>query len=158
MAKKKKTLTNQELERAKDYAKLLYTAQDITNQKELSDRVGVSVTTINKWINADNEYWKQLRESQLTTKDSELRRLKMQLTELNDKIFAKPKGERFSDSKEADILSKLTASIRQLETDLSISEAIETLLRFGNYLKPLDYQMAKEIAFLGDGFIKSLMK
>jgi uncharacterized protein YjcR len=61
------------IQRKKDYAKLLYTVQGVTVQKELAQRSGVSEQTISKWIRA--EKWEQIRASIIITKEEELKRL-----------------------------------------------------------------------------------
>lgn len=144
------------IQRKKDYAKLLYTVEGVTVQKELAQRAGISEQTISKWIN--KEKWEQIRASVIITKESELKRLYFQITELNDAIEGRDKGQRFASSKEADVLVKLTAAVRQLETDTSIADSIEVLKNFINQVRQDDYEMAKKITVLADGFIKSLVK
>ena len=141
----KKQLTKQELERAKEFAKILYVHQGITNQKEISKRTGISVTTINKWINADDGLWKRLRESFLVTKEMELRRFYIQVSELNDHIMNKEPGKRFANSKEGDALS-------------SLSEAMSVHKKFIQFIQDQDFDMAKLIAEWADQHIKSLVK
>lgn len=143
----------------KDYAKLLYTIEGVTVQKELAERVGVSPQTINKWVNEDDKLWDRLRQSIIITKESELRRLYMQIQELNDAIEERPKGQRYSNSKEADVLVKLTAAVRQLETDTSIADVMEVLKKFLSFTRSLkDADYLKELTSLADNFIKSLIK
>lgn len=143
----------------KDYAKLLYTIEGVTVQKELAERVGVSPQTINKWVNEDDKLWDRLRQSIIITKESELRRLYMQIQELNDAIEDRPKGQRYSNSKEADVLVKLTAAVRQLETDTSIADVMEVLKKFLSFTRSLkDAEYLKELTALADNFIKSLIK
>ena len=144
------------IERKKNYAKLLYTVEGVTVGKELAERVGVSTVTISKWINSED--WEHLRASVIITKESELRRLYMQITELNDTIFTRPKGERFASNKEADTLIKLTAAVKQLETDTSIAEAIEVVKKLINHIRQDDYKKAQEVTVFADAFIKSLLK
>lgn len=144
------------MQRKYDHAKLLYTVEGVTVQKELAERVGVSLQTINKWVNG--EAWESYRASVIITKEAELHRLYAQVTELNDHITDKPKGKRFADSKEADTLTKLTAAIRQLETDTSVADTIEVLKKFINHLREDDYEKAKEVTALADIYIKSILK
>lgn len=144
------------MQRKYDYAKLLYTVEGVTVQKELAERVGVSLQSINKWVK--DEAWESYRASVILTKDSELSRLYAQVTELNDFILQKPKGQRFANSKEADTLGKLAAAIRQLETDTSVTDTIEVLKNFINHIREDDYEKAKEITNLADIFIKSILK
>lgn len=163
MAKKKtgtkaNPTTSSTMQQKKDYAKLLYTIEGVTMQKELAQRVGVSVQTINSWVNAEDKLWDRIRSSMIITKEVELRRMYMQITELNDNIMKRPVGQRFSDSKEADILIKLTSAVRQLETDTSISEVIEVMKNYIGFVRTIDLATAKEITALADQYIKSLIK
>lgn len=144
------------MQRKQDYAKLLFTVQGVTVGKELAQRVGVSEVTISKWRNAEG--WEQLRASVIITKEAELRRLYMQLTELNDYIFSRDKGSRFASSKESDTLVKLSAAIKQLETDTSVAETMEVLKNFIIHVREDDFTKAQEITQLADVFIKSLIK
>jgi transposase-like protein len=141
-----------------DYAKLLYISQGVTIQKELASRTGVSPQTINKWVNEDNRQWDRLRESLIVTKEQEMRRLYMQITELNDFIFKKPEGQRFANSKESDVLSKLTKSIRELETETSLSEIMEVMKSFLGYVRTIpdvDIADVHKIIQWADQFVKS---
>lgn len=144
------------MQRKYDHAKLLYTVEGVTVQKELAERVGVSPQTINKWV--QNEAWESYRASVIITKEAELSRLYMQVTELNDFIMQKPQGQRFANSKEADAMVKLTGAIRQLETDTSVADTIEVLKNFINNIRQDNYEKAKEVTNLADIFIKSILK
>lgn len=144
------------MQRKYDHAKLLYTVEGVTVQKELAERVGTTPQTINKWIK--DEAWENLRASVIITKDAELHRFYMQITELNDSIMNRPKGQRFANSKEADALVKLTGAVRQLETDTSVADTIEVLKNFINHIRQDDYEKAKEVTNLADIFIKSIIK
>ena len=144
------------IQRKKEYAKLLFTTQGVTVQKELAERVGVSAVTMNKWVH--EEGWESLRASVILTKENELHRFYMQVTELNDFILLKEAGQRFANSKEADTLVKLSGAIRQLETDTSVADTIEVLKNFIHHIREDDYAKAKEVTRLGDVFIKSIIK
>lgn len=144
------------IQRKKDYAKLLYTVEGVTVQKELAERVGVSAVTMNKWVK--EEGWESLRASVIITKENELHRLYCQITELNDFIMAKEKGQRFANSKEADTLIKLTGAVRQLETETSLADTIEVMKDFINHIREDNFEKAKEVTALADVFIKSKMK
>jgi len=149
-------MAKQTIQQKKDYAKLLYTVEGVTVQKELAERVGVSKQSINRWVNEEN--WESLRASVIITKEQELKRLYMQLVELNDAIMEREKGFRFANSKEADVLVKLTAAVKQLETDTSVADTIEVLKNFINHVRQEDYVKAKEITALADIFIKTIVK
>lgn len=80
-----------------------------------------------------------------------------QVAEINGKIAEKPEGERFANSTEADILGKLSAAIRKMETDIGIADVISVQTKFIEFLRPIDLEKAKEITQLSDAFIKSLL-
>lgn len=142
--------------RKKNHAKLLYTVEGVTVQKELAERVGVSTVTMNKWFKEEN--WDTLRASVIITKEEELKRMYQQVVELNDFIMMKEEGTRFANSKEADVMVKITSAIRQLETDTSVADTIEAIKNFINHIRQDDYEKAKEVTALADIFIKSLIR
>lgn len=136
----------------KDWAKVLYLRENL-NQKELAARVGVTEKTISSWIKADN--WEQFKSSLIVTKDEELRRIYMQINELNTAIFKRPEGERFAKNGEADTLVKLAATARNLETDTSISEVIEVAKQVLAFIRKDDLAKAQELSNIFDAFIKT---
>lgn len=148
-------LTKMKISEKKDWAKLLYTREGLT-QKEIAGRVGVSAVTVCNWVKKDN--WDLLKQSLLVTKDQQLRRLYMQLDELNTKIMGRPAGDRFPDSKEADTINKLTGSIRTMETEASIADIVEVSKRVLSWLQPINPAKAMEVAGLFDEFIKESLK
>ena len=141
----------------KEHAKLLY-IDGCTVGKELAKRVGVSAQTISKWINENDKQWERLRQSTLITKEVEIRRLYEQLTELNDHIAAKEKGKRFADSKEGDVLSKLSKSIKELETETSLAEIMEVMKNFLVFARTIETESIQKIISLADQFVKSNIK
>lgn len=145
------------IEQKKDYAKLLFTVEGVTVQKELAERVGVSPQTINKWVNSGE--WESLRSSLLLTKEAELRRLYRRFTFLNDLIEKREIEEKKPVSNsEADSLVKISAAIKNLETDVSASESMEVLKNFINSVRSHNLDLAKQITKEADYFIKSLLK
>jgi transcriptional regulator with XRE-family HTH domain len=141
----------------KEHAKLLYTVEGVTVGKELAERVGVSAQTISKWINSED--WEALRSSVLLTKEAELRRLYRRFTFLNDLIEKREIEEQKPVSNsEADSLVKISAAIKNLETDVSASESMEVLKNFINSVRPHNLELAKQMTKYADIFIKSLLK
>jgi len=141
----------------KDWAKLLFLHENLT-QKEIALKVGVTEKTMSAWVNNKDENWERHRASIIVTKEEELRRLYMQISELNSHIFEREEGKRFAVKGEADTLCKLTASARNLETETSLSDVIEVCKRIVNYLRPINLDQAKEITNVFDGFIKDCLK
>ena len=138
----------------KDWARTLYLRENLT-QAEIATRVGVSRVTINKW--AQGGKWEEQKAGMTITRDQQIANLYRQVAEINRVIADRPEGERFASSKEADILGKLSASIRKMETDAGIADTISVLTKFVNWLRPVDLEKAKEITRLADAFIKDLL-
>lgn len=141
----------------KEHAKLLFT-QEKLSQKEIAERVNVSEQTITKWVNANNGEWRRLRQNLIVTKKEQLSRIYEQLDEITEEVQKREKGKRYVNSKEADILVKLTAAAKNLETETSLAEIIEVVMRFLNWMRPVDLEKAKEFSGYFDGFIKDQLK
>ena len=139
----------------RQWAQLLYTKERLT-QKEIADKVGVSAVTVNRWV--DRYDWKTIRDSYIMTKENELARVRGQLTALNDMIIARDPGDRFPTSTEADIQVKLSATIKNLTTEVEIDEIIDVSIDFLNWLKPIDFEKAQEVTELMDVFIQFKLK
>lgn len=138
----------------KEWAKTLYLKENLT-QQEIADRVGVARVTVNRWI-ADGK-WEKQKVGLTLTREEQVSNLYRQVAEINRKIAEKPEGERFANSTEADILGKLSAAIRKMETDIGIADVISVQTKFIEFLRPIDLGKAKEITQLSDAFIKSLL-
>lgn len=148
--------TKETIQRKKEFAKLLYSTQGVTSQRELATRVGVSEVTISKWVN--KERWETLRANVIITKEQQLKRFYDQVVELNDAIAKRPEGERYASSSEADTLIKITRAINELETETNLSEAMEVLKKFIIHIRHTDFAKAQEVTDLADEFIKTLIK
>lgn len=143
------------IKQKKEWAKTLYVFERLT-QKDIAKKVGVSEKSMSKWVN--DEKWDTLRVSIILTKEQQLHRIYSQINELNTHIESKAVGTRYANSKEADTLSKLTKSAKDLETETGISEIIETFKLFTNWLKTFNLPKAQEFLPLQDDFIASRIK
>lgn len=143
------------VQQKRDYAKLIYLKEPLLTQGEIAERVGISLNSLNKWINAEN--WAKLKKSLLTTKQEELSRLYDQLSELNTAILKKGEGLRYADSKQADIMSKITSAIRNMETDISIGDTIDVFMKFNEFVRQIEPDKLLEFSQFQDSFIKSMM-
>ena len=142
------------IKQKKEWANLLFIRERQMTQKAIAEKVGVSEKTLSKWVR--DEQWETLRKSLLVTKEEQLRRLYNQIDSLTVQIEQRP--ESWATSKEADTLSKITTSIRNLETETSISEVFEVGKKFITWLQLNDLEKAKEIVDYYDGFIKDQLK
>lgn len=145
-------LTNKQ---KKEWAKLIYLSENLL-QKDIATKVGVTEKTIGGWIKDEN--WEALKSSVIITKEQELRRIYMQINELNNHIFSREEGTRFANSKEADTLNKLAATARSLETDTSVAEIIEVAKNFIQFVRREDNEKAKDITKIFDEFIKTKLR
>jgi transcriptional regulator with XRE-family HTH domain len=137
----------------KEYAKVLFTREDMT-QKEIAQKVGVSEKTMSKWANEDN--WEVLRASLFISKEDQIVRTYRMIDKLMSDIEEKRNG--IPDTKEADVLAKLAATIRSLETEIDIAQIVDVFKEFIGFIKVQDFKKAQEIIVLLDGFIKYKLK
>ena len=134
---------------AQELAKLLYIDQKLT-QKEIAERVNVTEKTVGNWIQKNG--WEKLRQSLLVTKPHNLRLMYGHLTALNEEIQQQGKA---ADSKQLDALSKLTASIKNLEVEMGIGEIFTVGSMFIGFLRKIDIEFAKKVYQYFDAFIQS---
>lgn len=139
----------------KEWAKTLYLKENLT-QKEIAARVGVSQQTITRWVNT--EKWEDLKTSITLTRQEQIGNLYRQVAEINRSIADRKEGERYADSKEADILGKLAAAINKMETEVGIKDIVEVGSKFIDWIRAVDLDKAKDITALYDAFIKDQLK
>ena len=135
----------------KEWAKTLYLRENLT-QQEIAERVGVSRVTVSNWVRAGK--WEEQKAGLTLTRQEQVANLYRQVAEINRSISARAEGERFPNSKEADILGKLSAAIRNMEQEMAIADIISALTGFIEWLRPLDLDKAKELTRLADAYIK----
>jgi transcriptional regulator with XRE-family HTH domain len=131
-------MTDLAITKKKDLAKLLYTKENLT-QAEIAERVGVTRVTINKWINSES--WEMLKVSITITKEEQLKNMYRQIAEINEVIIGREKGQRFATSAEADMLCKITKAIKQMETEIGISEIISAFDGLMQFLRMYDSKL-----------------
>ena len=122
----------------KEWAKTLYLRENLT-QQEIAERVGE---------------WEEQKAGLTLTRQEQVANLYRQVAEINRAISTRAEGERFPSSKEADILGKLSAAIRNMEQETGIADIISVLTGFVEWLRPLDLDKAKELTRLADAYIK----
>ena len=135
----------------KEWAKTLYLRENLT-QQEIADRVGVSRVTVSNWVRSGK--WEEQKAGLTLTRQEQVSNLYRQVAEINRAISTRAEGERFPNSKEADILGKLSAAIRNMEQEMAVSDIISVLTGFIEWLRPLDLEKAKELTKLADAYIK----
>lgn len=155
-------------------------------QKDAAEKAGVTEKTASKWVNENEGELEKLRKSLLTTKTSQLSRLYDQLERLNNDIATRPEV-RESDTKpikldakgnpkekapvydpivlsnvpttkEADIISKITKAIQQLENETSLGDTIQVGRDFISFVRGMDLALAKKVTHQFDLFIKEKIR
>lgn len=139
----------------KQYLGKILFCREHLDQKTCAKRIGVSEVTFSKWVNTLN--WKALRNRLLISKEEQLNALYEQLEALNENI--RNSDSKHADTKQADILIKLTAAIRNLETDLAIADLVESGIRFMKHLQRTGtMEQVQEVSELWNSFIQSSIK
>lgn len=138
-----------------EYAYLLYAKSESISLDEIARRCEVHVNTVSRWKKKND--WDKLRQSMLVTKSEQIKRLYLQLTELNDHIMGKPEGERFANKAEADTLTQITRSIGNLERELTAANVIDVFIPFIQYVAKIDNKQAKLFLKFQDSYIKTLI-
>ena len=144
-------MTELSMQQKREWAKMLYLKENLT-QQEIADRVGVSRVTVSNWVRSGK--WEEQKAGLTLTRQEQVANLYRQVAEINRSISARAEGERFPNSKEADILGKLSAAIRNMEQEMAIADIISALTGFIEWLRPLDLDKAKELTRLADAYIK----
>jgi len=140
------------LTKKREWAKLLYIQSNKT-QKEIANTVGITEKTLGNWIK--KEKWEELKAIDTITKIKERKRLLMQINELNNKIETREPGNKFPDSKEADVLSKLSATVNNLDSNTPLNVIIDVLTNFLDWSRNIDFKETQRIADLFDSYIKT---
>lgn len=135
----------------KDWAGTLYLKENLT-QVEIAEKVGVSRVTVNKWIKT--EKWEEHKVGMTLTREQQIGNLYRQVAEINSAISSRSAGERYANSKEADILGKLSSAIKKMEVDTGISDIISVGTRYIGWLRSVNFEEAKKTTQLFDAFIK----
>lgn len=142
-------------EQKKALARDLYLLGSYTYE-EIAMKVGTQRQTISRWAKAGG--WEDLKAGMSVTREEILKRLYQQLNNINAIILEREPNERFANSKEADAMAKLSATIKNMEVDVGISDIISVGMRFGEWLRRVDLDKAKEYIQYWDLFLKEQIK
>jgi hypothetical protein len=151
----KKTNANPKYSGKKELAKLLFTKNDLTIE-QIAERVGATAKTVGGWIKDNN--WENFKKSLITTKDEQLLFFYDQLSSLNNLIKQRPEGRRFADTKEADVFAKLTATIKNLETETGIGDIITVAKLLIDSIPETERDFITQVTKYFDALIKEKLK
>lgn len=136
----------------REWAQLLYTRYDM-NAKEVALQTGAPEADVRRWVKEGN--WDGLRRSLLTSREEQLKNLYDILAAITTQ--AKQNSEN-PNTKDADLIIKYTAAIKNLETDIGVGEIIDVIKPFVVWLMKKDLEMAKKLTGYFDQYIKEKLK
>ena len=113
----------------KEWAKLLYLSHN-ENIKNIHEKTGIEEAQLRDWIRDGN--WDNLKRSLVTTKHEQLQLLYDTLYTITTRLKI---DEGKEDLKDIEKILKLTASIKNLQTELSTGEIIEVAIAYLDWLR-----------------------
>lgn len=135
----------------KALARELYMLGNYTYE-EIGEKVGTRRQTVSKW--AKDGGWDNLKAGMTVTREQILKNLYRHIQQINEGIMQRDVADRVPNTKEADILVKLSAAIKSMEQDVGIADIISSGMRFGEFLRRIDLDKTKEFMNLWDAFIR----
>jgi DNA-binding XRE family transcriptional regulator len=133
----------------KQQAQYLY--MDGKTHKEIADAVGVSERTVFTWIHS--YAWDRLRLAAWQGPATIANNLCSQIVELQNSIAAREPGKRFPTSQEAEISRKLIVSLEKMKKYPSISQTMQILETFRNYMRPIDKDFTRSLTNYTNRFL-----
>lgn len=155
LCEKQKIMAEMKSDQRKALAREIYILGNYTFE-EIAQKVGAQRQTVSRWAKAGN--WDGLKAGMTVTREAILGRMYQHLNNMNTAILEREPDRRRPDTKEADVMAKLAAAIKNMETDVGISDIISVGMRFGEFLRRVDLEKAKEFVKLWDVFLKEQIK
>ena len=126
----------------KQQAQFLYMAGNKT-QKEIADTIGVCERSVHSWI---HQYaWDKLRLAAFQAPVTIADNLAVQVVELQNVIAAREVGNRFPTPQEAEVSRKIITSWERMKKYPSLSQSMQVLETFRNYIRPIDKDFAHDL-------------
>ena len=135
----------------KELAQKLYMQNFFSTQKELAEYLEVSEQSLTKWIKANK--WEDMRESYLISFTEEMAFMKKQLRIMREQLEVE--GRTTFNNKEMDVITKLTASIRNLKSEIGIEDVIDVSIKVVEWLRTQDIRKAQQAAEVFNAYIKA---
>jgi len=149
----KKRLTKSELQEKRDYAKVLFIREKLT-QKEIALRVDISETTISKWSTEDS--WERLKKSTMLTREEQISTMLNELEMINIEVSESDRG--YATKEQAYVRDTLIQNLQKLETDVSATEVYNVATKMINHYRSIDLDKAKELTETFDGYLKTILR
>ena len=115
--------------KSKEFARALYMQGE--NQKSIAERTGVSVQTINKWVNTEG--WAEVRAAQNITRPELVNKLLRTIDKMLDEVTKSDDPSAINGL--ADKLAKFSATIEKLDKHTSVVDVIDVFMAFSKWLQ-----------------------
>lgn len=125
-------MTRADIETKKSLAFTLYVDNGF-EQKLIAEKIGVTEKTISKWKQEGN--WEDSRQEARTGISKRRKRILATLDNVLANIEQREPPKNVPDTKESDTITKLTAAIQNLETELSLAHISEAGKQFVSYVQ-----------------------
>jgi hypothetical protein len=143
--------TSETIDAARDF----FLQTDMT-QPEIAQQLGIGERTLSRWISEGS--WRKLKNAARYMPAQIVDNFQLQLTEIQEKIMSRPKGERFANEGEAAVMSRLVLCIARMKVEVSQTRSAQVLMNFIDLIYSRDPQLAVEITRIGHDFLKGPSK
>lgn len=147
-------MTRADLEAKRGYAEMLFLEGN--TQKAIAAKVGVTEKTITRW--KEEGEWDQRMKFENNTRKRALADLYAYLNQIRKTINDRDENFRYPDSKEADVIMKLTASINRLEEETTLEDVSVIGKELTLFVSQHSQVDAKLVAEWYDRFVKYKIK
>ncbi|HXS37543.1 MAG TPA: hypothetical protein VN721_12645 [Flavipsychrobacter sp.] len=134
----------------KQQARDLYFQTDLT-QTRIAELIDVDRKTIYLWIKEGR--WAEIKRSAQYTPSILAEQYYRQLLSINEMIASRTE-QPYPTSQEADIIRKLTLTIKNIKNGQTVGETVEVLMNFIHQITKTDLNLAKEILPHADKYIR----
>ncbi|NDC43222.1 MAG: hypothetical protein EBZ77_17015 [Chitinophagia bacterium] len=134
-------------ERQREWARQLYLYEDIP-LKDIALKTGAPEAAIRLWMTEGG--WDGLKRSLLTSKGF----LIAQMYRLLENLTSKMKETDEVNTRDAELLVKYTAAIKNLDQEVDIPAIVQVAKLFTTWLRRKNLELAQQITIQFDAFIK----
>lgn len=123
---------------------------NFVSQKEIADMLDTAENTISQWVAKGG--WKDIRDMKTITRDRLVSNLISQINEIESRARLE---KRNLDSKEADSILKLAATVEKLDKKINLSIVIQVIKDLNDFLLREDFELAKKLIAHQNNFIRN---
>lgn len=128
-------------------------------QDEIAQLVGVNRKTMSVWVN--EEKWEMQKAAYNVTPRKTIAGYLLQLEKMREHIEARKGGEDgnpWANSKESDIITKITKAIKVLQRDLTLTDYIQAFEDLTKYGMNIDHEATTQFVKIMNDFIQNKAK